>query len=65
MSKGSICWGALAWGLTSAASRYKLLLYLPHKVDEDKGSAKYDTSKQQLVVTLPIIRDIDYRDLPY
>ena len=46
-------------------NRYRLLLYLPHRVDADKGSAKYDSAKQQLIVTLPIVREIDYRDLPY
>ena len=36
---------------------YKLNLYLPHKVDDKKGSAKWDSKTEVLKVTLPIIRD--------
>lgn len=39
--------------------KYKLLLDLPHMVDSDKGSAKFDSGKSQLRVTLPITHDED------
>lgn len=39
---------------------YKLSMYLPHKVDSDKGKAKWDKDKKALSVTLPIIRDDDW-----
>jgi hypothetical protein len=35
----------------------KLRLALPHKVDLERGSAKWDSKKKTLTVTLPIIRD--------
>jgi hypothetical protein len=38
------------------SSLYKLAMYLPHKVDGEKGSAKWDTKKETLSITLPIIR---------
>jgi hypothetical protein len=41
--------------LTSAA--YRLRLALPHKVDDQRGSAKWDAAKKVLNVCLPIIRD--------
>ncbi|KAL3678366.1 hypothetical protein R1sor_021322 [Riccia sorocarpa] len=34
---------------------YKLQLTLRYRVDEEKGQAKFDTSKHQLDITLPII----------
>lgn len=39
---------------------YKLVLALPRKVDEDKGNAKWDKSKKQLVVTLQIIAQFPF-----
>lgn len=36
---------------------YKLRLPLPHKVDSERGSAKWDSKKKTLSITLPIIRD--------
>lgn len=39
------------------STKYKLSIYLPHKVNSDKGKAKWDSTKNVLLVTLPIIRD--------
>jgi len=41
------------------APKYKLKAQLGEKVDETKGSAKWDGTKSLLTVTLPIIHDID------
>jgi len=38
------------------SSHYKLAMYLPHKVDEEKGQAKWDKVKEVINITLPIIR---------
>lgn len=35
---------------------YKLSMYLPHRVDEEKGAAKWDSKKETLTITLRIIR---------
>ena len=35
---------------------YKLTVYLPHKVDEERGKAKWDKHKENLNIYLPIIR---------
>ena len=41
-----------------AESRTHLLsIFLPHPVDHDQGSAKWDAKKDTLIVTLPIIKD--------
>ena len=37
--------------------RFKLSLPLPHKVLEDRGTAKWDGRKDQLVLSLPIVRE--------
>lgn len=37
--------------------KYKLSTYLPHKVNHDMGKAKWDSAKQELSVTLPIVRE--------
>jgi len=37
----------------------RLFTYLPVEVDSDKGSAKFDTKKSLLIVTLPIIHEFD------
>jgi hypothetical protein len=34
---------------------YKLFLYLPHRVDDERGTAVWDSAKHTLRVTLPII----------
>ncbi|XP_013383361.1 protein kintoun isoform X1 [Lingula anatina] len=36
-------------------AKYKLDLKLPYPVDETKGSAKFDKSKRQLIITLPVL----------
>lgn len=35
----------------------KLRLALPHKVDSERGTAKWDSKKKFLSITLPIIRE--------
>lgn len=35
----------------------KLSLFLPHPVDSDEGKAQFDSDKDTLSVTLPIVRD--------
>jgi len=41
-----------------AESKSMLLsIFLPLPVDSDRGTAKWDGKKDQLIVTLPIIRD--------
>lgn len=37
---------------------HKLFTYLPVNVDHDNGKAKFDSKKEVLIVTLPIIYDI-------
>ena len=39
------------------APNYKLKAWLPDKVDESKGNAKWDGDKETLLVTVPIVRD--------
>lgn len=41
-----------AWRLFSLNSTH---LSLPYPVDEENGSAKFDKSKRQLIVTLPVL----------
>ncbi|XP_051875337.1 protein kintoun [Pristis pectinata] len=41
--------------LESQKPAYKLDLTLPYPVDENQGSAKFNKSKRQLVVTLPVV----------
>ena len=36
----------------------RLFTYLPVAVDKDNGNAKFDTSKEVLTVTLPILREV-------
>lgn len=38
---------------------YKLSVYLPHRVDSDKGKAQWDQKTECLKVTLPIVEDED------
>ena len=35
----------------------KLSVYLPHRVNEDKGKAAWDGKKEILSISLPIIRE--------
>mmetsp|Transcript_29244 Transcript_29244/g.95303 ORF Transcript_29244/g.95303 Transcript_29244/m.95303 type:complete len:195 (-) Transcript_29244:90-674(-) len=39
---------------------YKLLLQLPETVDSKRGKAKWDSKKQELSVTLPIVRELGW-----
>eukprot|EP00873_Tetraselmis_striata_P024139 jgi/Tetstr1/444403/TSEL_032292.t1 len=39
------------------SAKYKLAMYLPHKVDDQKSSAKWDAKKAELRVTLRIVRE--------
>lgn len=36
---------------------FRMFTYLPKNVDEERGNAKFDTKKEVLSVTLPIIDD--------
>jgi hypothetical protein len=38
---------------------YKLNVYLPHRVDSDKGKAEWDQKTECLKITLPIVEDED------
>jgi HSP20 family molecular chaperone IbpA len=40
--------------LKAESNEYKLRLYLPQRVDPDKGDAKFDSATFILTVTLPI-----------
>ncbi|XP_071441961.1 dynein axonemal assembly factor 6 [Hetaerina americana] len=39
---------------------YRLALPLPHEVDPNSGSAKWDEEKSMLTITLRIIRELDF-----
>ena len=43
--------------LVAQSPTHKLAIYLPHPVDPEEGSAKFDSDKCLLTVTLPILRD--------
>jgi len=36
---------------------YKLVMYLPHKVKSDEGSAKWDKNTEALKITMPRVRE--------
>mmetsp|Transcript_68779 Transcript_68779/g.217524 ORF Transcript_68779/g.217524 Transcript_68779/m.217524 type:complete len:97 (-) Transcript_68779:45-335(-) len=38
-------------------AQYKLNLYLPNKVDEKRGNAKWDSKTEELNIYMPIIRE--------
>ena len=40
-----------------SSEQYKLNMYLPAKVDEKKGSAKWDAKKERLDVVLPLVKE--------
>ena len=42
--------------IVAQSPKHRLCTYLPHEVDEQKGSAKWDGKKERLSITLPIIR---------
>lgn len=37
-------------------AKYKLEIVLPYDVNEEKGTARFDKAKRQLIITLPVIR---------
>ncbi|PNH07605.1 hypothetical protein TSOC_005946 [Tetrabaena socialis] len=43
--------------LKLSSPRYKLSIHLPHKVDGERGKAKWDAGKKVLSVTLRILRE--------
>ncbi|GIL55027.1 hypothetical protein Vafri_10693 [Volvox africanus] len=43
--------------LKLSSPHYKLSIHLPHKVDGERGKAKWDASKKVLSVTLRIVRE--------
>jgi hypothetical protein len=47
---------------TFCGSRSKLTIYLPHKVDEHKSNAKWDAAKEELRITLRIIKEMELGD---
>ena len=38
-------------------AKYKLEIALPYEVREESGSAKFDKSKRQLIITLPVVKE--------
>ena len=43
--------------ITAQSKQHKLSTYLPVKVDETNGNAKFDPKKEVLTVTLPIVNE--------
>ncbi|GLC41616.1 hypothetical protein PLESTB_000696100 [Pleodorina starrii] len=43
--------------LKLSSPHYKLSIHLPHKVDGERGKAKWDASKKVLSITLRIVRE--------
>ncbi|PNW80932.1 hypothetical protein CHLRE_07g335800v5 [Chlamydomonas reinhardtii] len=43
--------------LKLSSPQYKLSIHLPHKVDGERGKAKWDSTKKVLSITLRIIRE--------
>ncbi|CAG5012566.1 unnamed protein product [Parnassius apollo] len=46
--------------LSEKPAKYKLNLTLPYSVDNKSGSAKFDITQHVLVVTLPVIRNMEF-----
>lgn len=42
--------------ISEKPAKYKAEIVLPYEVDEEKGTAKFDKAKRQLIITLPVIR---------
>jgi len=42
--------------LVAESQKYRLVLSLPHRVRDKEGKAKWDSKKERLSVTLPIVR---------
>lgn len=51
-------------------AKYKLLINLPYEVDKEHGNAKFDSTKRQLIIILPVLKNQKrglkdlYRDVP-
>ncbi|RDD46856.1 Protein PIH1D3 [Trichoplax sp. H2] len=43
--------------------KYKLALYLPHKVDSKNGKAQWDKAKEELNITLRVQREYDFLNM--
>jgi len=57
VKRGDVTLDVTATQLKVGAPKHRLLLHLPHKVDRLQGRASWDSQKQALSVTLPIVRD--------
>ena len=44
--------------IVAQSSQLKLMTYLPVKVDDSNGNAKFDSKKEVLIVTAPIVHEI-------
>lgn len=42
--------------LSEKPAKYKLNIALPYEVNEENGNAKFDKSKRQLIITLPVVQ---------
>lgn len=51
--------------LCDTPAKYKLLVNLPYEVNKEGGNAKFDSTKRQLIITLPVLKDLQrgMRDL--
>lgn len=58
-SRGDIDLDVHDTSLTIRSPKYKLFLHLPHKVKSDAGKARWDGGKEELNVSLPVVRE-DY-----
>jgi len=41
----------------------RLAMYLPHEVNDKEGNAKWDSDKNELILTLPIIHNDMWNDV--
>lgn len=46
------------WELNVRTPLYRLKLPLPHPVDEDRGTAIWEKDRGQLVIRIPILKDV-------
>ncbi|CAG9799675.1 unnamed protein product [Chironomus riparius] len=42
--------------ISEKPAKYKVEIILPYEVDEEKGTAKFDKAKRQLIITLPVVK---------
>lgn len=47
--------------ISETPAKYKVEIVLPYEVDEEKGTAKFDKAKRQLIITLPVARSKNMR----